>query len=135
VFSLYCKTKVMKDKMLDVLLVDESSFIVYQVKQSLASKGIKAHIDTVETGADATNYFKDKHPDLVITDLNLPDMSGLEFIKAIQKEKGNTKLYVLTHFTIDVFREMALSNGADSFLDKANDIDTTLPNMIESYAA
>ena len=53
----------------------------------------------------------------------------------VPKEKGNTKLYVLTHFTIDVFREMALSNGADSFLDKANDIDTTLPNMIESYAA
>lgn len=42
----------MKNKMLDVLLVDESSFIVYQVKHALASKGIKAHIDTVETGAE-----------------------------------------------------------------------------------
>ncbi len=125
----------MKNKMLDVLLVDESSFIVYQVKQALASKGIKAHIDTVETGADATNYFKDKHPDFVITDLDLPDMSGLDLIKAIQKEKGDSKLYVLTHFTINTFREMALSNGADSFLDKANDIDKKLPDMIKSYAA
>ncbi|HCT24349.1 MAG TPA: hypothetical protein DIW54_13915 [Chitinophagaceae bacterium] len=125
----------MKNKMLDVLLVDESSFIVYQVKHALASKGIKAHIDTVETGADATNYFRDKHPDLVITDLNLPDMSGLDLIKAIQKEKGDSKLYVLTHFTIDAFREMALRNGADSFLDKANDIDKKLPDMIQSYAA
>ncbi len=125
----------MKNKMLDVLLVDESSFIVYQVKQALASKGIKAHIDTVETGADATNYFKDKHPDFVITDLDLPDMSGLDLIKAIQKEKGDSKLYVLTHFTINTFREMALSNGADSFLDKANDIDKKLPDMNKSYAA
>jgi DNA-binding NarL/FixJ family response regulator len=125
----------MKNNVLDILLVDESSYIVYQIKHALHNQGICANIDTVETVEDATTYFRDKHPDLVITDLDLPDKSGIELMKAIKGEKGNSKLYVLTHFTIDAFRQMAMIYGADSFLDKANDIETTLPNMIKSYAA
>lgn len=125
----------MKNNALDILLVDESSYIVYRVKDVLAKQGIQAHVKSVETVAEATSYFREKHPDLVITDLDLPDESGLELIKTIGKEKGHTKLYVLTHFTIDAFRNMALSSGADSFLDKANDIDKILPGMIYSYAA
>lgn len=125
----------MKNNMLDILLVDESSYIVFQVKNALASQGINANIDTVETVEDATTYFRSKHPDFVITDLNLPDQSGIELMKAIRKEKGNSKLYVLTHFTIDAFRDMAILHGADSFLDKANDIDQKLPEMIKSFAA
>lgn len=125
----------MKNNMLDILLVDESSYIVFQIKNALQNQGIRAHIDTVETVADATTYFRDKHPDFVITDLDLPDKSGIELMKAIRAGKGNSKLYVLTHFTIDAFREMAILHGADSFLDKANDIDSRLPAMIKSFAA
>lgn len=125
----------MKHNILDILLVDASSYIVFRVKEALAKQGIKAHIQSVETAAEATSYFRNKHPDLVITDADLPDKSGFELIKTIGKEKGHSKLYVLTHFTIDTFRNMALSNGADIFLDKANDIDKILPVMIYSYAA
>ena len=48
------------------------------------------------TGKDALNLFHQKRPDLIIIDLNLPDMPGVDVIKKIRESSSNSKIIVLT---------------------------------------
>ncbi|WP_428065617.1 response regulator transcription factor [Candidatus Proelusimicrobium volucris] len=98
-----------------ILVVDDEKGIRRFLENSLQNQGYEVFL--AENGRRALQLFKSKHPDLVLLDLNLPDMFGGEVLKAIRKEHA-TPVIVLTVLNSDKDKIEILDLGADDFLTK-----------------
>ena len=74
--------------MLKVLLVDDEPFILQglQVLIDWEKEGFEI-VSTAANGADAIEYVRDHKVDLIITDINMPVVSGLDLLKKVREEK------------------------------------------------
>ena len=67
-----------------ILAVDDEPNILRLIKVNLERKGYE--VETAENGADALTQIKENKPDLLVTDLMMPEMDGLELIDAIRAD-------------------------------------------------
>jgi two-component system chemotaxis response regulator CheY len=100
-----------------ILVVDDSSTMVMSLKSSLEISGFK-----VETAADG-QIGLDKlkagvKPDLILTDINMPRMDGLEFIRNVRKTLRFTPILALTTESQQAKRDEAKKLGASGWLVK-----------------
>jgi DNA-binding NarL/FixJ family response regulator len=82
-------------------------------------------VGTAGTGEEGVAMFQRLHPDVVLMDLQLPGMSGLEAIQAIRAQDSAARVIVLTMYQGDEDIYRALRAGASSYLFKdtlANDL-------------
>lgn len=59
-----------------------------------------------------------ERPDVVITDLMMPRLNGLELTKCIKAERPQTKVILITSYTDDAYQVAAFASGADAFVNK-----------------
>jgi DNA-binding NarL/FixJ family response regulator len=76
-------------------------------------------------GDSAIILVRQAQPDVVVMDVMMPDVGGLEATRRIKREWPDTRVLVLTNLTDDETRRSAFLNGADSFLTK-RDVATQL---------
>ena len=74
-------------------------------------------------GTDTLEAFRTLKPDLAIVDLKMPGLSGLEVLHEIRKEDKKVKIIILTFYSSDYYRQMALKDGADFFFNKVDDFE------------
>jgi DNA-binding response OmpR family regulator len=99
-----------------VLVVEDESRIASFVAKGLAANGYL--VDRAATGAAALDAVADQIPDLVVLDLGLPDMDGLEVLRRLRAEGSEPPVIVLTaRGTVDE-RVRGLDVGADDYLAK-----------------
>jgi len=98
-----------------VLVVDDEIQIRRFLKISLESGGYRV-IET-ETGEEGIRQIANAAPDIIVLDLGLPDMDGLEFVKRV-REWTKVPIIVLTVRDSDDDKVRLLDNGADDYLTK-----------------
>jgi len=106
-----------------ILLVDESHFTYYNLCEVLKQSNTAPIIQTAISGEVAEKEINSFHPDLVITEIDLGGKSGIELLKSIKTKHHNSKVMVLTHFTLNRYRKECELNGADYFIDKGTEMD------------
>ncbi|WP_280191216.1 response regulator [Delftia sp. PS-11] len=100
-----------------IFLVDDSSVMRSSVKQSLEIGGFK--VETAVDGLEALGRLKTGlRPDLVITDINMPKMDGIEFIRNARLIMRFTPILVLTTESQTTRRDEAKKLGATGWLVK-----------------
>lgn len=100
-----------------VFLIDDSLTMLMSVKQTLEMSGFK--VDTAKDGLEALNKIKaGLKPDLIITDINMPNMNGLDFIKNTRAILRFTPILALTTESQTAKRDEAKKNGATGWLVK-----------------
>ena len=77
-----------------ILVVDDEDLIRWSFEKELSK--LKYEVLTAESGEEAINKFKENPPDLVLLDVKLPGMDGLETLKEIHKLKGDTLAIMMT---------------------------------------
>ncbi|HUA58310.1 MAG TPA: response regulator transcription factor [Verrucomicrobiae bacterium] len=77
-----------------------------------------------ESGGDAVRLFHERKPDVILMDLRLPGMSGLDALRAIRKDDPSARCVVLTTYEGDEDIHQALQAGAAGYLIKAMSHDT-----------
>jgi len=77
-------------------------------------------VGAVGTGVDAVDAFRKHKPDVVLMDLQLPVMSGVDAIRAIRREAAEARIVVLTMYEGDEDIRRALEAGAATYLLKAS---------------
>ena len=79
-------------------------------------------------GVEALDQLRKHHPDMVITDLNMPNMDGLEFIEAARRDPAGTSLPILllTTETAQALKDRAREVRATGWLTKPFDPDQIL---------
>ena len=98
-----------------ILVVDDEPKIIRFIKASLSLAGYE--MLTAMTGHDALNVFNDDNPDLVILDLGLPDLDGLEVLKTI-RSYSTRPVIILTARDDERDKVRGLELGADDYLTK-----------------
>jgi len=101
-----------------VLVVDDN-----RVSQTVISHILRRHgvpVQCASSGAEALHMASKTRFDLVLMDLQMPDLDGLETTKLLRKTTGyaGTPILALTANYSDVYRDMALEHGMQSFLSK-----------------
>ncbi|MEK6225760.1 MAG: response regulator transcription factor [Chloroflexota bacterium] len=109
-----------------ILIADDEPAIRRAVQTNLARHGFQ--IDTAETGQEAIEHAASFRPDLVLLDLGLPDIDGLEVIRAL-RERGNTPIVVLSVRGQERDKVAALDLGADDYLTKPFGVDELLARV------
>jgi len=98
-----------------LLLVDDESQILRTLQATLATQGYE--IRTAANGLDGLILFREWRPDLVITDLSMPEMSGVELCREI-RTIANTPIIVLSVREQEGAKVAALDAGADDYVTK-----------------
>lgn len=102
-----------------ILIVDDSTAMRMIVKKTLRLAGFEGHeISEVDDGAKALTAIKASKPDLVLSDWNMPNMTGIELLENLKKEGIDVKFgFVTTEATPDM-RNRAASAGAAFLISK-----------------
>src|SRR5438105_11194262 len=98
-----------------VLVVDDEAAILRAVQTNLSGHGFR--VDTAATGQEALDATTRVRPDIVLLDLGLPDMDGLDVIRAI-RSRMPTPIVVLSARGAEHEKVAALDLGADDYLTK-----------------
>lgn len=104
--------------MINVLLVDDHELVRTGIKRILDDvKGFKV-VGEAETGEEAVQFCRAKEPDVVLMDMNMPGMGGLEATKKIIRFAPDVKIIVLTVHSEDPFPTKVMQMGAAGYLTK-----------------
>jgi len=106
-----------------VLLADDSGLILERVKEMLSMHKKAEVVASLKNGTEALEALRNLKPDLAIVDIKMPGLSGLEVLNEIRKEDDNIKFIILTFYSSDYYRQLAIKAGADYFFNKADDFD------------
>ncbi len=99
-----------------VLVVDDEAGVRSVLEQILQLKGYTVH--GVASGREALEYLKARPVDLVLSDVVMPEISGLELLQVIKKQYPHIGVVIITGHG-DVYTvKQALSLGADEYLTK-----------------
>ena len=109
-----------------VLAVDDSKPLLAMLTRCLEKGG--HDVVSATDGLEALSQLRQHQPDIVITDLNMPNMNGLEFIEAARKEPAGSALPILllTTETAPALKERAREVRATGWLTKPFDPDQIL---------
>jgi CheY-like chemotaxis protein len=106
-----------------VLLVDDDALSRFGVRDFLEQRGFE--VREAATGREALALFEQTRSGVVITDLVMPEMDGIELTRAI-RERGEAKVIWCTAHDRDAFREEARRLGVDGYLVKPLDLELLL---------
>jgi CheY-like chemotaxis protein len=101
-----------------ILVVDDSSTVRKFVAASLNMKGFR--VVTAGDGIEALERMPAEKFDLIILDLNMPDMDGFEFMRTLREapEYRDIPIIILSSMTDLKNKDLALEMGATAFLEK-----------------
>ncbi len=103
---------------INVLLVDDHHLVRTGISKILSSvKGLKV-VGECETGEEAIKFCRQNPPDIVLMDMDMPGMGGLEATKKILRYTPDVNVIVLTAHTEDPFPTKVMQMGASGYLTK-----------------
>ncbi len=104
------------DKQIRVLVVDDEPKICYLIEEMLAQEGYM--VDVSFSGTDALQMIKIYDYHLLITDLDMPGIDGLELIQKVKKQDSEIRAIMVTGNTTVDFVTWSLRHRIDDYLKK-----------------
>jgi DNA-binding NarL/FixJ family response regulator len=101
-----------------IMIVDDHPAVRKGIAALVGSEPGLQVVGETGDGREAVDLFRKLKPDIVLMDLRLPGMGGVEAILAIRKENPNARIIVLTTFDADEDIYRAIQSGAKSYLLK-----------------
>jgi two-component system KDP operon response regulator KdpE len=111
---------------LRVLVIDDEPPIRKLLRMGLSTQGYR--VIEAEDGQSALDHMREK-PDLVILDLGLPDMQGLELLRTMRTRDERVPIVVLSSRADEVAKVQALDLGADDYVTKPFGMDELLARI------
>lgn len=100
-----------------ILVVDDAAFMRMMVKDVLSKNGFTI-AGEAENGAKAIEKFKELNPDLVIMDITMPEVDGIQAVKEIKKLNGAAKVIMCSAMGQQAMVIEAIQAGAKDFIVK-----------------
>jgi CheY-like chemotaxis protein/two-component sensor histidine kinase len=106
-----------------ILVVDDEENVAFFLSETLAELGLEYHVETACCGEDALKKVAVEPFSLLITDLRMPGMSGLELIRQVRKLSPRTRTILITAYGDDEVEAEARSLGVYDYITKPFQID------------
>lgn len=112
-----------------ILIIEDEGDICLLL--NIILKNNELDLDHVNTIAKAKEYLKEEKPSVILLDNKLPDGRGLDFISYIRENYPEIKIVMITGDLAASAEELALSQGADIFLEKPFTRDVVMNSVQE----
>ncbi|RME72772.1 MAG: response regulator [Chloroflexi bacterium] len=115
-----------------ILYIEDNLDNMILVKRILEASGYE--VINAETGSEGVSKAEQLKPDLVITDINLPDIDGYEVTQRLKKSSQTASIPVvaMTANVMQQDREKVSQAGCDGYIAKPIDVDS-LPDQVEHF--
>ena len=100
-----------------VLIVDDAAFMRMMIKDILSKNGYEV-VGEAENGARAIEKYKELIPDLVIMDITMPEVDGIQAVKEIKKINGDSKIIMCSAMGQQAMVIESIQAGARDFIVK-----------------
>jgi DNA-binding NarL/FixJ family response regulator len=124
-----------KDEGVRVLLADDTAGIRFLLRIALETAGGFTIVGEATDGAQAIELAGLHQPDVILLDMGMPVMDGLQAIPEIIGRAPNSKIVVLSGFSADRLAEGALSLGAAAYIEKGIDANDLASRLLEIVGA
>lgn len=104
--------------MIRVVIAEDQAMVLGALAALLEIEGDFDVVGRAADGETALALCVEKKPDVLLTDIEMPKMTGLELAAAIRKQAGNTRVIILTTFARSGYLRRALDAGASGYLLK-----------------
>lgn len=101
----------------NILIVDDAAFMRMMIKDILSKNGYVV-VGEAENGAKAVEKFKELAPDLVIMDITMPEMDGIEAVKIIKSIDSNANIIMCSAMGQQAMVIESIQAGAKDFIVK-----------------
>lgn len=106
-----------------VIIADDSVLILERLQQMLSQYKQVEIVGSLRNGKEALEALRMLKPDLAIVDNKMPGLTGLEVLTEIRKEDSVIKVIILTFYSSENYRQLAIKAGADYFFSKVDDFE------------
>ena len=114
-----------------VLLVDDEREYVQTLSERLQARDMGSMI--VYNGEQALSFLEDDEPEVMVLDLRMPGVDGIEVLRQIKQKHQSVEVIVLTGHGSEKDEELCMKLGAFAYLRKPVDIDRLSQTMQEAY--
>ncbi len=121
------------EKKIRVLLADDHALVRQGFRRILEDDPAITVVGEASTGLQALQLTKELKPDIVVMDLSMPDLGGLEASAEILKELPQTKILILSMYSNDAYVRKAFEIGAKGYILK-NAIEVDLTRAVAALA-
>lgn len=118
---------------MNVIIIDDDKFVTSALKAILEASGDVTVPATGTDGSEAIELYEKHNPDILLTDIQMKGLSGLEATEAIIKKYPGARILLLTTFLDDEYIIQALKLGAKGYLLK-QDYESILPALEAVYS-
>ncbi|MCI9220477.1 MAG: response regulator [Lachnospiraceae bacterium] len=101
----------------NVLICDDAAFMRMMIKNVLTKGGYNV-VGEAENGAKAVEKYKELSPDLVLMDITMPEMDGIQALKEIKKIDGGAKVIMCSAMGQQAMVVESIQAGAKDFIVK-----------------
>jgi len=119
--------------MIRVLIVDDQELIRDSLQFLIESDERFSVVGIAKEGKTAVQLARQVHPDVILMDIRMPEMNGIECTRIIKQEEPSARIIILTTFDDDEYVYEALKNGADGFLLKGISKIDLLTSIVTVY--
>ena len=105
-----------------VLIVDDEETLTWSMAKSLSKDKDKYEVLIANNGREALQLLKTNKIDLVITDIRMPDINGLDLLVMIKKEFAETKVIIMTAYGSSDVQKEANQRGSLFYIEKPFEI-------------
>jgi two-component system invasion response regulator UvrY len=116
---------------LRILLVDDSPTFLDAATHALAADPRIKVVGSALSGQEGIALVPEKQPDIVLMDIAMPGMNGMDATRRIKAQPNAPRVVVLTSYDIPHYRVAAQAAGADGFVSKA-DFDAVLLPLLDA---
>ncbi|MBI4791423.1 MAG: response regulator [Deltaproteobacteria bacterium] len=114
-----------------VLLVDDEKEFAQTLSERLISRDVGSH--AVYDGQQALDLINDDRPDVMVLDLKMPGIDGIEVLRQTRKSHPNIEVIILTGHGTEEDRKACMALGAFAYLQKPTDIEKLSATIYEAY--
>jgi len=111
-----------------VMIVDDAAFMRVSIRNILLKNGFEV-AGEAENGAVAVQKYAELKPDLVTMDITMPEMNGLEALKAIRASDPSAKIVMVSALGQEAMVREAVMSGAKGFVVKPYKEDTIVDTL------
>ena len=117
-----------------VLVVDDEDDMLWMLQRNLNKNIDNVEILAAHSGEEALDILGEKAADLVITDINMPGISGLDLLVEIKNRYPKTGVMIMTAYPSSGYKDMAMMNGSLRFIEKPFDINDLREQVKEALS-
>ena len=116
---------------LRVFVVEDSELIRKRIIENIDTMGGFEVVGFAESAGDAVKSISELRPDIVITDIQLKEGSGIDVVRKVRASPyvPRPRIFVLTNYAFPEYKRQCSVAGADEFFDKSSEYDRFLSLM------